>query len=80
VTKKMNYRVARSMFGDYWVGLTDEKVDGKKVFAQLKPAQDAAVRLIEDLDLSDDDRDYAIERIRNPEDEELSVVPPNGRF
>lgn len=80
--KATNFRVARSLFGDYWVGLTDEPIDDKKVFGTQKQAQERAVWYTMNRDdTSNDEIEYQIERIREPDpDEPLSVVPSTARF
>lgn len=77
----MNFRVARNVFGDYWVGSTDEPVDGEKVFAQLKQAQNKAVLLTDNRDdLSDDDRYIQIDEIKSETVETIQDVPKSGRW
>jgi hypothetical protein len=79
--KPGHFRVARNIFGDYWVGLTDEAIDNRKVFAKLDLAIQRAVDLTEDRTFkSEIDRDCAIDELRDTTEEDLSVVPKSARF
>jgi len=44
-TKKENFAIARSIFGEYWIGKTLLKVNGKSIFSTFDAATEAAMEM-----------------------------------
>ncbi len=63
-SKKWNYAVIRSIFGNLWVGKTPSSVKDEVIFADIKDAIDKAEQLFLehrpcfDPDIDEDEEDY----------------------
>lgn len=65
-TKKLNFAVLKSMFGDYWVGKIAKEVDGKSIFSTFEEATDKAIDLTDSIENKDE-----LEMAEESETEEL---------
>lgn len=65
-TKKLNFAVLKSMFGDYWVGKIEREPDGKSIFSTFDEATNNAVDLTDSIENRDE-----LEMIEESEVEEL---------
>ena len=43
--KQENYAIARSAFGDYWIGKTLQKANGKNIFSTFEEATSEAISM-----------------------------------
>ena len=66
-TKKFNFAVLRSAFGDYWVGKIKQKPDKKSIFSTFDEATNRVLDLTDSI-LNQDD----LEMVEEDEVEELS--------
>ena len=62
-TKKLNFAVMRSGFGDYWVGKTPIKPNGKSIFASYDEALETALSLNDSIENADELESMAEEDI-----------------
>ena len=65
-TKKFNFAVMRSGFGDYWIGGTPNKPNGKSIFVSYEEALERALELNDSIDNADE--------LENVEEEEIELL------